>query len=66
MSLVSKLWNNRYELNHAIISYNQKIYFKDTSIYEDVFNKMVMQGIDKRCIKEKIIYIDSSHIRVKL
>ena len=49
--------------NHSIFSQNKIRRFKESSIFEEIFNKIVDQAIDYGLVKGKIVYTDSTHIR---
>lgn len=49
--------------DHSVFSYNRRQRFEDSSIYEDIFNEIVLMAIDKGLVKGKIFYTDSTHIR---
>lgn len=49
--------------DHSTISYNRAVRFKDTNIYEEIFNEIVLMAIDKGYVKGKIVYTDSTHIK---
>lgn len=49
--------------SHSIFSMNRKRRFKDTDIYDQIFNKIVDQAIEHGLIDGKILYTDSTHIK---
>lgn len=49
--------------SHSIFSMNRKRRFKDTDIYNQIFNKIVDQAIEHGLIDGKILYTDSTHIK---
>lgn len=49
--------------DHSTFSYNRKQRFKDASVYEDIFNEIVLIAMEKGLVKGKILYTDSTHIR---
>lgn len=48
---------------HSIFSMNRKRRFKNTDIYDQIFNKIVEQAIEHNLIEGKIFYTDSTHIK---
>lgn len=49
--------------DHSIISYCRKVRFKDSTVYEDIFNEIVMMAISHGFVKGKIVYTDSTHVK---
>lgn len=49
--------------SHSIFSMNRKRRFKDTDIYDQIFNKIVDQAKEHGLIDGKILYTDSTHIK---
>lgn len=49
--------------DHSTISYNRAVRFKDSTIYEDIFNEIVLMAIDHGFVKGKIVYTDSTHVK---
>lgn len=49
--------------DHSTISYNRVSRFKNSAIYEDIFNEIVLQAIDLGFVGGKIVYTDSTHIK---
>lgn len=49
--------------DHSTISHNRAVRFKDTSIYEEIFNEIVLLAITSNLVKGKIVYTDSTHVR---
>lgn len=49
--------------DHSTISFNRVSRFKDTEIYENIFNEIVRMAIENDFVKGKIVYTDSTHIR---
>lgn len=49
--------------DHSTISHNRAVRFKDSTIYEEIFNEIVLQAIAANLVKGKIIYTDSTHVR---
>lgn len=49
--------------DHSTISYNRAVRFKDSTIYEDIFNEIVLMAIQHNFVKGKIVYTDSTHVK---
>lgn len=49
--------------DHSTISYNRAVRFKDSTIYEDIFNEIVLMAINHDFVKGKIVYTDSTHVK---
>lgn len=49
--------------DHSTISYNRAVRFKDSTIYEDIFNEIVLLAITNNLVKGKVVYTDSTHVR---
>lgn len=49
--------------SHSTISQNRIKRFKDTNIYQEIFDNIVLQAIDKQLVNGKILYTDSTHLK---
>lgn len=49
--------------SHSTISQNRIKRFKDTNIYQDIFDNIVFQAINKNLVSGKILYTDSTHLK---
>lgn len=49
--------------DHSTISHNRAVRFKDSTVYEEIFNEIVLMAIDRNFVKGKIVYTDSTHVR---
>lgn len=49
--------------SHSTISQNRIKRFKDSDIYQQIFDNIVFQAIDKKLIDGKILYTDSTHLK---
>ena len=49
--------------DHSTISHNRAVRFKDSTIYEEIFNEIVLMAIDHGFVKGKIVYTDSTHVK---
>lgn len=49
--------------DHSTISQNRRRRFKDTDVFQKVFNEIVLQGIEHKLISGKVLYTDSTHLK---
>ena len=49
--------------SHSTISQNRISRFKDTDIYQEIFDNIVFQAINKKLVDGKILYTDSTHLK---
>lgn len=49
--------------SHSTISQNRITRFKDTNIYQEIFDNIVFQAIDKKLVDGKVLYTDSTHLK---
>ena len=49
--------------DHSTISHNRAVRFKDSTIYEDIFNEIVLQAIGHGLVKGHVVYTDSTHVK---
>lgn len=49
--------------DHSTISHNRAVRFKDSTIYEEIFNEIVLMAINYDFVKGKIVYTDSTHVK---
>lgn len=49
--------------DHSTISHNRVVRFANSTVYEQIFNKIVFMAMEADFIKGKIVYTDSTHIR---
>lgn len=49
--------------SHSTISQNRIKRFKDTDIFQKIFDNIVFQAIDKKLVDGKILYTDSTHLK---
>jgi transposase len=49
--------------DHSTISHNRVVRFADSTIYEEIFNEIVLQAISAGFVKGEVVYTDSTHIR---
>lgn len=49
--------------DHSTFSWNRKHRFQDTTIFQDIFDQIVMQAIDHRMVGGRLLVTDSTHIK---
>lgn len=49
--------------DHSTISKNRNVRFKESDIYQRIFDNIVLQAIEKKLINGKILFTDSTHIK---
>lgn len=49
--------------DHTTISWNRRTRFKDTTVFQDIFDEIVMQGIQHRMVGGRVLVTDSTHIK---
>lgn len=49
--------------DHSVFSWNRKNRFKDTTIFQEIFDRIVQQAIDHRMVGGRVLLTDSTHIR---
>jgi transposase len=49
--------------SHSTISQNRITRFKETNIYQEIFDNIVFQSINKKLVDGKILYTDSTHLK---
>ena len=49
--------------SHSTISHNRIKRFKDSNIYQEIFDNIVFQAIQKGLVDGKILYTDSTHLK---
>lgn len=49
--------------SHSTISQNRITRFKDTDVYQEIFDNIVFQAINKKLVDGKILYTDSTHLK---
>ncbi len=47
----------------SIFSQNRRRRFSDSSIYQEIFDEIVMQAIKRKMVDGKILYTDSTHLK---
>jgi len=49
--------------DHTTISWNRRTRFKDTSVFQDVFDEIVLQAISHRMVGGRVLISDSTHVK---
>lgn len=49
--------------NHSTISQNRRRRFKESNIYQEIFDNIVYQAINLKMVDGKILYSDSTHLK---
>ena len=49
--------------DHSTISWNRRTRFKDTSIFQDIFDEIVLQALQHRMVGGRVLMSDSTHIK---
>jgi len=49
--------------DHTAISWNRRTRFKDTSVFQDIFDEIVLQAISHRMVGGRMLVSDSTHVK---
>lgn len=49
--------------DHTTISWNRHTRFKDTTIFQDIFDEIVRQAMNHRMANGRVLFTDSTHIK---
>lgn len=49
--------------HHSTISWNRCNRFKDTTVFQDIFDHIVLQAIDHRMVGGRVLFTDSTHLK---
>jgi transposase len=49
--------------DHTTISWNRRTRFKDTTIFQDIFDEIVLQAIQHRMVGGRVLVSDSTHVK---
>ncbi|MEE4580984.1 IS1182 family transposase [Paenibacillus polymyxa] len=49
--------------DHSTISWNRRTRFKDTTIFQDIFDEIVLQAISHRMVGGRVLITDSTHVK---
>jgi transposase len=49
--------------DHSTISLNRRVRFKDSTIFQDIFDEIVLQAIGHRMVGGRMLISDSTHVK---
>lgn len=49
--------------DHTTISWNRRTRFKDSTIFQDIFDEIVLQAISHRMVGGRVLITDSTHVK---
>ncbi len=49
--------------DHSTISWNRRTRFKDTEIFQEIFDEIVLQAIQHRMVGRRVLVTDSTHVK---
>lgn len=49
--------------DHTTISWNRRTRFKDTTVFQDIFDEIVLQAISHRMVGGRVLISDSTHLK---
>lgn len=49
--------------DHTTISWNRRTRFKDTAVFQDIFDEIVLQAISHRMVGGRVLVSDSTHLK---
>lgn len=49
--------------HHSTISWNRQHRFKDTDIFQDIFDEIVLQAINHKMVGGRVLFTDSTHLK---
>lgn len=49
--------------HHSTISWNRRTRFKDTGIFQEIFDEIVLQAIHHRMVGGRVLFTDSTHLK---
>ncbi|WP_180994148.1 IS1182 family transposase [Bacillus sp. Marseille-P3661] len=49
--------------HHSTISWNRRMRFKDTDIFQEIFDESVMQAINHKMVGGRVLFTDSTHLK---
>lgn len=49
--------------DHSTISWNRRIRFNVTDIFQKIFDEIVLQAISHRMVGERVLVTDSTHVK---
>ncbi|MGG1556515.1 IS1182 family transposase, partial [Paenibacillus ferrarius] len=49
--------------DHTTISWNRRTRFKETSVFQDIFDEIVLQAVSHRMVGGRVLISDSTHVK---
>ena len=49
--------------HHSTISWNRRTRFKDTDIFQEIFDEIVLQAMNHRMVSGRVLFTDSTHLK---
>ncbi len=49
--------------HHSTISWNRQHRFKDTDIFQDIFDEIVLQAMNHKMVGGRVLFTDSTHLK---
>lgn len=49
--------------HHSTISWNRRTRFKDTDIFQEIFDEIVIQAMNHRMVGGRVLFTDSTHLK---
>ncbi len=49
--------------HHSTISWNRRKRFKETDVFQEVFDEMVLQAMNHRMVGGRVLFTDSTHLK---
>jgi transposase len=49
--------------DHTTISWNRRTRFKDTTVFQEIFDEIVLQAISHRMVGGRVLVSDSTHLK---
>ena len=49
--------------NHSTFSKNRQRRFRESGIYQDIFDEIVLQAVRRKMVDGKVLYTDSTHLK---
>lgn len=49
--------------DHSTISWNRRTRFNDTTIFQDIFDEIVLQAINHKMVGGRVLFTDSTHLK---
>jgi transposase len=49
--------------DHSTISWNRRTRFKDTNIFQEIFDEIVLQAMNHKMVGGKVLFTDSTHLK---